>query len=97
MSSPRALVVANWKMNASVAFVERFAAAWREPPPHVDAVVCPPFGYLGHLVEALRGRTVRFGVQDIAAQPPGAFTGDHECAGGGHVAPDDFDAAQTLA
>ena len=80
MSSPRALVVANWKMNASVAFVARFAAAWRDPPPHVDAVVCPPFAYLHRLAEALRGRAARFGVQNIAAEPPGAFTGEHATA-----------------
>ena len=73
-------MVANWKMHGSVAFVARFAEDWRDPPQHVDAVVCPPLAYLRQLVDALRPRTVRFGVQNVAAEPSGAFTGEHSSA-----------------
>ena len=72
-----ALVVANWKMNGSAAFVDAFAASWQEPPHTVDAVVCPPLAYLQRLAQAMAGHRVRFGVQDVAAQPAGPFTGEH--------------------
>ena len=71
------LVVANWKMHGSVAFVDDYAAGWQAPPPQVDAVLCPPFAYLPRLAAALDGRRARFGVQNVAAQPAGAFTGEH--------------------
>ena len=71
------LVVANWKMHGSAAFVDDYAAGWQAPPPQVDAVLCPPFAYLPRLAAALAGRRVRFGVQNVAAQPAGAFTGEH--------------------
>ena len=71
------LVVANWKMHGSAPFVDDYAAGWQAPPPQVDAVLCPPFAYLPRLAAALDGRRVRFGVQNVAAQPAGAFTGEH--------------------
>ena len=75
--TPRPLLVANWKAHASKSFVERFAACWRDPPDEVDAVICPPWGYLEHVIAALAGRHVRFGVQSTSAEPEGAFTGEH--------------------
>ena len=71
------LVVANWKMHGSAAFVDDYAAGWQAPPPQVDAVLCPPFAYLPRLAAALAGRRVRFGVQNVAPQPAGPFTGEH--------------------
>lgn len=72
-----ALVVANWKMNGSATFVDAFAASWQEPPRTIDAVVCPPLAYLQRLAQAMAGCSVRYGVQNVAAQPAGAFTGEH--------------------
>lgn len=72
----RALVAANWKMNASVAAVGAFVRGWQEPPGDVDVVFCPPFGYLGRLVADLKG-SVQFGVQDVGVEAQGAFTGEH--------------------
>ena len=54
------LVVANWKMNGSAAFVRRWLAEWESEreseaggiPAAVTAVVCPPFPFLGMLAEA---------------------------------------------
>ena len=71
------LVVANWKMHGSATFVDDYAARWQAPPRQVDAVLCPPFAYLPRLAAALDGRRARFGVQNVAAQPAGAFTGEH--------------------
>ncbi len=72
----RALVAANWKMNASVAAIGEFVREWQEPSGDVDVVFCPPFGYLDRLVAALAG-SVQFGVQDIGINAHGAFTGEH--------------------
>ena len=71
------LVVANWKMHGSATFVADYAAGWQAPPRQVDAVLCPPFAYLPRLAAALDGRRARFGVQNVAAQPAGPFTGEH--------------------
>ena len=40
-------------------------------------MLCPPFAYLPRLAAALDGRRARFGVQNVAAQPAGPFTGEH--------------------
>lgn len=72
----RALVAANWKMNASVAAIDAFVRAWQRPWGDVDVVFCPPFGYLERLVAAFTG-DVQFGVQDVGAEANGAFTGEH--------------------
>ena len=72
----RALVAANWKMNASVAAIGAFARGWQAPSADVDVVFCPPLGYLTRLVAALKG-PVQFGVQDIGSEAQGAFTGEH--------------------
>ena len=72
----RALVAANWKMNASVAAIGAFVRAWQQPSSDVDVVFCPPFGYVDRLVAAFPGG-VQFGVQDVGAQADGAFTGEH--------------------
>lgn len=72
----RALVAANWKMNASVAAIDAFACAWQRPSGDVDIVLCPPFGYVDRLVAALTG-DVQIGVQDVGADANGAFTGEH--------------------
>ena len=72
----RALVAANWKMNASVAAIGAFVRAWQQPSRDVDVVFCPPFGYVDRLVAAFAGE-VQIGVQDVGAQADGAFTGEH--------------------
>ena len=64
-------------MNGSAAFVDAFAASWQAPPRTVDAVICPPLAYLQRLAQAMAGCNVRFGVQNVAPQPAGAFTGEH--------------------
>ena len=70
-------IVANWKMHGSRRQVDTFAAAWRDPPAHVETVICPPFGYLQPLALALNDTRVRFGVQNLSPDPAGAVTGEH--------------------
>lgn len=72
----RALVAANWKMNASVAAIDAFVRAWQGPPSDVDVVFCPPFGYVDRLAAAFTG-DVQIGVQDVGIETGGAFTGEH--------------------
>ena len=78
MTRDRNLVVANWKMHASRRFVREFAASWatHDVPGPVDIVICPPTGYLAHTV-ACGIAGVQFGVQNVAVEPSGAFTGEH--------------------
>ena len=67
-------------MHGDLAFVAAFAAAWRQrgdaSDADVDVAVCPPFGYLGRVAAGL-GESVRYGVQDVAVEAAGAFTGEH--------------------
>ncbi|MYE22756.1 MAG: triose-phosphate isomerase [Gammaproteobacteria bacterium] len=72
----RALVAANWKMNASVAAIDAFVRAWPRPPSDVDVVFCPPFGYVERLAAAFTG-DVQIGVQDVGVETGGAYTGEH--------------------
>ena len=75
----RPLVAANWKMHGDRAFLAAFGDAWRQTaaPRDVDVVLCPPLAYLDHLVSALGGELVQFGVQATAIEPSGAYTGEH--------------------
>ena len=64
-------------MNGSAQAVADYAAAWPDAPSDIDVVFCPPWAYLDRLASALRGRGVRFGVQNTAIEPAGALTGEH--------------------
>lgn len=80
----RPMVAGNWKMNGAIATNEQLIGAMLpalESISGVDLVVCPPYPYLGQLRGALAGATgapgpVAFGAQNVAAQAPGAFTGE---------------------
>ena len=72
-----ALVVANWKMHGDRQFIRAFASQYGDAPAGVDVVVCPPLAYLAQCVSTFRGVHLRFGAQDVAAAPSGAFTGEH--------------------
>ena len=75
----RPFVAANWKMHGGVDFVSAFAAEWCAVgrSPTVDIAICPPLGYLDRLVAALGGGDMRFGVQNVAVEQKGAYTGEH--------------------
>ena len=73
------LVIANWKLNGSVSFIEDFADVLSTADVSsldADVVVCPPSLYLGILVRALDETLVDVGSQDISAYEEGAYTGE---------------------
>ena len=42
----------------------------------VEVVLCPPFPLIGALAQALLGKGVSWGAQDVSLHPDGAFTGE---------------------
>lgn len=76
----RNLVVANWKMNPETleeakrifGTSKKIASLLR----NTDVVVCPPFVYLGSLSKSKLTRNLFLGVQNVAAEINGAFTGE---------------------
>jgi triosephosphate isomerase len=83
MSSPsnsrRPLVIANWKMNKTVAETVVFLDAYKPlvaSNSHVDSAVCPPFIALSAAAEKLKGTAVGLGAQNVNENENGAFTGE---------------------
>ncbi len=79
MSSTRPVIIAgNWKMNttpldASLLAGDMVAAT---DVPGVVRVICPPFVCLESVARALADTDVAVGVQNIHAEPFGAYTGE---------------------
>ena len=71
----KGLVIANWKMNASLEAVQVFAEKWQHLPAltNVETVICPPGPYLQAVKSAM---TVELGAQDASAHVAGAYTGE---------------------
>ena len=74
----RPLVVANWKMNGSLAFVSEWVSRFTGHPrvAEIDTVVCPPHLYLAPLHTGLAASGVELGAQDLNENDEGAFTGE---------------------
>ncbi len=73
------LVVANWKMNGTLAEARALAAGVREGiqrPRGVDVVLCPPFTGLGVVRDILAGTAIALGAQNCHWETAGAFTGE---------------------
>jgi triosephosphate isomerase len=79
----RKIIVANWKMNGSLAFIQDFIPALKGPltfSPN-QTILCPPFPLLTALKDALEeialeGNHVSLGAQNCHPFPQGAFTGE---------------------
>ncbi|MEX2547667.1 MAG: triose-phosphate isomerase [Chloroflexota bacterium] len=72
------IVVANWKMNTTpldAALLANDLAAATDVP-SVTRVICPPFVCLEPVVRALADTDVAVGVQNVHAEPFGAYTGE---------------------
>ncbi len=70
------LVVANWKMNGSLDENQNwFTMFLSEQTPNIDIVVCPSYPYLQQTQQYLSVTNIAWGVQDISAEPKGAYTG----------------------
>ena len=78
----RKLVVGNWKMNGSLTANASLLAGIAEglTAGGADCAVCVPAPYLAQAQATLTGTSVRWGAQDVSAQPSGAFTGEVSAA-----------------
>ena len=76
----RNLVVANWKMNpASLEEAKRVFNSTRtsaKSAKNLDVVVAPPFPYLHLLTKLNKPKNIFFGVQNLALEEKGAYTGE---------------------
>ena len=80
MSTSRRLFIAgNWKMNLDRVASQRLAGAIAEQSyslSKIDVAVCPASPYLADVQEALLGRRVALGAQNMHYEASGAFTGE---------------------
>ena len=74
----RSLVVGNWKMNGSRAFVEKFVSSMRGglSNQQVDIAVCPTYVHLPQTLTACAGSSISVGAQDCSHVSSGAYTGE---------------------
>lgn len=76
----QSLVVGNWKLNGDQQLVEQFAKRSAEfdqqSSSNLEVAICPPAVYLVSAVAQLSRSKIKVGVQNIAAQTNGAFTGE---------------------
>ena len=78
MTAREPVVVANWKMHATVAEAHALAQGVRDGCQGlagVRVVLCPPFTALGVVARVLAGSGLVLGAQDAHWEPSGAFTG----------------------
>jgi triosephosphate isomerase (TIM) len=72
------IIAANWKMNTTpldAAMLANEIAAVTDVPT-VKRVICPPFVCLDAVTRALADTNIEIGVQNIHAEPFGAYTGE---------------------
>jgi triosephosphate isomerase (TIM) len=74
----KTLIAGNWKMHTTLASAHALALGLAETPrkDHVEVLILPPFPYLSMCQSAIDGSPVKLGAQNMAAQLPGAFTGE---------------------
>lgn len=72
------LIAGNWKMNGTLALVERFGHAFAEVglSPSVEVALLPPAPYLAAAQAALGTTPVALGAQTLNPEPAGAHTGE---------------------
>ena len=72
------IVAGNWKMNTTPADAGPLAALIASRTDHADVirVICPPFVCLPAVRDALEGRNVAVGAQNIHHEAAGAYTGE---------------------
>jgi len=72
------IIVANWKMNGSIGFMNTFIPAIAPilTKTSNQIIICPPFPYFSSLTTALKGTKAQLGAQNCHTDPQGAFTGE---------------------
>ena len=68
------LVIANWKMNGSLALADEMVAGFAAQS-NVDVIVVPPAVFVSRLIERAQG-SFEVGLQDVSQFDNGAHTGD---------------------
>ena len=79
----RYLIAGNWKMNTDRSTGVALATAVAEQAADlkdVDLLVCPPSVYLAPVAQALAGKPVALGAQNMYFEDNGAFTGELSAA-----------------
>jgi triosephosphate isomerase len=76
------IIAANWKMNTTPADAGELAAtiASRTEEPGVIRVICPPYVCLAAVRDALAGKNVSVGAQNVHHELAGAYTGEISAA-----------------
>jgi triosephosphate isomerase len=76
------IIVANWKMNGSLAFMETLIPALVPTLASTSnqVIICPPFPFLSPLGLALKGTSAHLGAQNCHTTPHGPFTGEVSAA-----------------
>jgi len=72
-------VVGNWKMHTTAAEAGQLARAVVDGvgvEDRIVVVICPPFPYLAHVGEIVKGSRVALGAQNLYPEEEGAFTGE---------------------
>jgi triosephosphate isomerase (TIM) len=79
----RKLIAGNWKMNmdraGGVALAQGIAERAGDVP-MVDLLVCPPSVYIAAVADAVKGKGIGVGGQNMYFEPSGAFTGEVSAA-----------------
>lgn len=72
------LIAGNWKMNGTLALIERFGNAFAKAglAPSVEVALMPPAPYLAAAQEALGATPVMLGAQTLNPESSGAHTGE---------------------
>jgi len=72
-------VVGNWKMHTTAVEAGQLAKAVVNGvgvEDRISVVICPPFPYLAHVREIVKGSRVALGAQNLYPEKEGAFTGE---------------------
>ena len=72
-------VLGNWKMHTTAAEAGQLARAVVDGvgvEDRIVVVICPPFPYLAHVGEIVKGSRVALGAQNLYPEEEGAFTGE---------------------
>ncbi len=72
-------VVGNWKMHTTAVEAGQLARAVVDGvgvEDRITVVICPPFPYLAHVGEIIKGSRVALGAQNLYPEEEGAFTGE---------------------
>jgi len=75
----RTLIAGNWKMNTTLSDAISLSISIRDQltlPPDTEVVLFPPTPFAVPVRDAVRGTTIKLGVQNIHNEESGAYTGE---------------------